>query len=100
MVISLGQEVKYVSRRLTSPDRIFFDLQDTRLADKLTGQRSEVSESAVSRIRVAQHEPRVTRVALVTKALCDYKERFASHPSRLIIEVWPQHEVTADLGNR
>ncbi len=93
IVLSLDGEVKYVSRRLTSPDRIFFDLQDTRLADSLTGQRSEVSESAVSRIRVAQHEARVSRVALVTKGLCDYTERFASNPSRFIIEVSPRHRL-------
>lgn len=90
VVVSLDQRVKFVSQRLNSPDRIFFDLENTKLADRLTGQPSKVNEAAVSRIRVAEHDGAVTRIALVTKQLCDYTEKFVANPPRLVIEVRPQ----------
>ncbi len=99
VVVSLDQRVKLVSQRLNSPDRIFFDLENTKLADRLTGQPSKVNEAAVSRIRVAEHEGAVTRIALVTKELCDYTDRFVANPPRLIIEVRPQNSFSRSAAN-
>lgn len=99
VVVSLGQRVKFVTQRLSSPDRIFVDLENTKLPDRLTGQPSKVNESVVSQIRVAEHEGAVTRIALVTKELCDYRERFVANPPRLIIEVRPQTTLSRSSPN-
>ena len=50
VAIDLEQEVKYEAGRVPHPDRIFFDLHDTKLASTLVGKTFEVSDGFLRRV--------------------------------------------------
>src|SRR5664280_1409384 len=62
VAIDLDREVKYEAGRVPDPDRIFFDLPDTKLASVLVGKSFDVEDGFLKKIRVAQYQPGYTRV--------------------------------------
>ncbi len=87
VAIDLEQDIKYESQRIDRPDRIFFDLLDTRLASTLVGKTFDVDDGFLKKIRIAQFQPGKTRVVLEVDDLSDYDAFLLSKPSRLIIDV-------------
>ena len=72
VAIDLESEIKFGSQRLPNPDRIFFDLRDTKLASTLVGKSFDVDDGFLKKIRVAQFQPGRTRVVLEVDDLSDY----------------------------
>lgn len=87
VAIDLENEVKYGSQRISHPDRIFFDLRDTRLASTLVGKSFDVDDGFLKKIRVAQFQPGRTRVVLEVDDLSDYEAFLLPNPYRLIIDI-------------
>jgi N-acetylmuramoyl-L-alanine amidase len=87
VAIDLEQDVKFDSQRLDHPERIFFDLYDTKLASTLVGKSFDVDDGFLKKIRIAQFEPGRTRVVLEVDDLAEYSAFLLSNPSRLIIDV-------------
>ena len=87
VAIDLEDEVKYEAGRVPNPDRIFFDLQDTKLASGLVGKSFDVSDGFLKRIRVAQFERGTTRVVLEVDDVSDYSAFLLPNPYRLIIDI-------------
>jgi AMIN domain len=98
--IDLEREVKYESYRLGSPERVYVDLQDTKYAPNFPGKSLTLSELAVSKMRVAERQPGVTRIALETKGFCEYSTSLVSDPSRLLIEIRPAQPSAALRASR
>ena len=73
VAIDLESEVKFGSQRIASPDRIFFDLRDTKLASTLVGKSFDVDDGFLKKIRVAQFQPGRTRVVLEVDNLSDLR---------------------------
>ncbi len=95
VAIDLENEVKYEAGRVPNPDRIFFDLQDTKLASGLVGKSFDVSDGFLKRIRIAQFERGTTRVVLEVDDVSDYSAFLLPNPYRLIIDIHgrqPQRE--------
>jgi type II secretory pathway predicted ATPase ExeA len=87
--IDLEREVKYESYRLGAPERVYVDLQYTKYARNFPGKSLTLRELAVSKMRVAERQPGVTRLALETKGFCEYSTSLVSDPTRLLIEIRP-----------
>ena len=87
VAIDLEQEVKYEAGRVSNPDRIFFDLHDTKLASTLAGKTFDVSDSFLRRVRVAQFQKNMVRVVLEVDAVSDYSAFLLPNPYRLIIDI-------------
>jgi len=87
VAIDLEAEVKYEAGRVPDPDRIFFDLQDTRLASTLVGKTFDVSDGFLKKIRVSQYEKGITRVVLDVDDVSDYSAFLLPNPYRLIIDI-------------
>jgi N-acetylmuramoyl-L-alanine amidase len=87
VAIDLESEVKYGSQRIANPDRIFFDLRDTKLASTLVGKSFDVDDGFLKKIRVAQFQPGRTRVVLEVDDLSDYEAFLLPDPYRLIIDI-------------
>lgn len=88
IAIEVSGEFKFRSDRLHNPDRIYFDILNTRpWIDSKRGYTELVSDPLLKRVRVAETMPGVTRIVL---DLADGIEAAASqmiNPSRLIIEL-------------
>ncbi len=87
VAIDLDREVKYEVGRVPDPDRIFFDLPDTKLASVLVGKSFDVEDGFLKKIRVAQYQPGYTRVVLEVADVSDYSAFLLPNPYRLIIDI-------------
>jgi N-acetylmuramoyl-L-alanine amidase len=87
VAIDVEQEVKFDSQRISRPDRIFFDLRDTKLASTLVGKTFDVDDGFLKKIRVAEFQPGRTRIVLEVDDLASYDAFLLPDPYRLIIDV-------------
>jgi N-acetylmuramoyl-L-alanine amidase len=87
VAIDVEQEVKFGSQRISHPDRIFFDLRDTKLASTLVGKTFDVDDGFLKKIRVAEFQPGRTRIVLEVDDLASYNAFLLPDPYRLIIDV-------------
>ena len=87
VVIDLQDQVQYEAHRLSNPERIYFDLHDTRLANSLGTRVIAVGEPLLQRIRVAQPVNGMTRVVLETSGASNFSVSLEENPYRLVVEV-------------
>jgi len=88
VAIDLGDDVTYEAARVPHPDRIYFDLHDTRLAQALAGKSFTVTDDGfLKRIRAAQFSDDVTRVVLDVNGVSEYSAFLLPNPYRLIIDI-------------
>ena len=104
VAIDVEQEVKFGSQRISNPDRIFFDLRDTKLASTLVGKTFDVDDGFLKKIRVAEFQPGRTRIVLEVDDLASYDAFLLPDPYRLIIDIHgkdvhgKQKRLTADVA--
>jgi N-acetylmuramoyl-L-alanine amidase len=87
VAIDLEGEVAYEAGRVANPDRVFFDLHDTRLASILMGKSFDVEDGFLRKIRVAQFQPGETRIVLELDEVAEYSSFLLPNPYRLIIDI-------------
>ena len=88
VAIDLGDEVQYEAARVPGPDRIYFDLHGTRLAQELAGKSFTVTDDGyLKRIRAAQYSNDMTRVVLDVNDVTEYSAFLLPNPYRLIIDI-------------
>jgi N-acetylmuramoyl-L-alanine amidase len=86
-VLDLEDQVQYEAHRLSHPDRIYFDLHDTSLAAELIGKTIEIGDPLLTRVRVAQPTPGLTRVVLETKSSPNFSVSLEPNPYRLEVQL-------------
>jgi N-acetylmuramoyl-L-alanine amidase len=87
VAIDIEREVKFASQRISNPDRIFFDLRNTKVASTLVGKTFDVDDGFLKNIRVAQFQPGRTRIVLEVDDLASYDAFLLPDPYRLIIDI-------------
>jgi N-acetylmuramoyl-L-alanine amidase len=88
VAIDLGDEVQYEAARVPGPDRIYFDLHGTRLAQELSGKSFTVTDDGfLKRIRAAQYSNDMTRIVLDVSDVTEYSAFLLPNPYRLIIDI-------------
>jgi N-acetylmuramoyl-L-alanine amidase len=87
VVVDLDREVKFQDGHIANPERIFFDLFNTRLSTVLSGKTFEVNEGLLDRIRVGENRAGVTRVVLEVKNGENYSVFSLPNPFRLVVDI-------------
>jgi N-acetylmuramoyl-L-alanine amidase/putative methionine-R-sulfoxide reductase with GAF domain len=87
VVLDLEDQVQYEAHRLSSPDRIYFDLHDTSLAPDVAGKTIEVGDALLARVRLAQPVSGLTRMVLETKGNSNFSVSLEPNPYRLVVQV-------------
>ena len=87
IVIGVEGEVKFNTVRLSKPDRIVLDMQDSRLSPALVGKTFPAEDGYLQQIRVAQFSSGVNRVVLDVEKIEDYSVFSLPNPFRLVIDV-------------
>jgi N-acetylmuramoyl-L-alanine amidase len=101
VAIDLGDDVTYEAARVPNPDRIYFDLHGTRLAQELVGKSFAVTDDGfLKKIRAAQFSNDMTRVVLDVNDVTEYSAFLLPDPYRLIIDIHggSKPEVGAPVG--
>ncbi len=92
--------MKYQAGRVPHPDRIFFDLYDTKLASELVGKTFEVDAGFLHKIRVAQYKLNMARVVLDVDDVAEYSAFLLPNPYRLIIDIHGKLPPNKVAGNK
>ena len=88
VAIDLGDDIQYEAARVPHPDRIYFDLHGTRLAQELMGKSFTVTDDGfLKKIRIAQFSNDMTRVVLDVNDVTEYSAFLLPNPYRLIIDI-------------
>ncbi len=85
VVIQLDREVEFEKVVLHDPDRIYFDLQDTRLESDLE-KSYDVNGVFLTRVRVAENQPAKVRVVLDFKKIITSSVFALYDPFRIVID--------------
>lgn len=89
VVIDVGSQVKYQAARITSPDRIYFDIEGAKLNSALLHKPIDLEKGGyLEAIRVAQNQAGVVRVVLEVSKVKDYSVFLLPDPFRLVVDVY------------
>lgn len=87
VVVDLQDQIQYEAHTIDNPPRVYFDLQDTKMASGLLNQSISVDDAFLKRVRMAQPTAGVTRVVLETKGIEEVSVKLEPNPYRLTIDV-------------
>ena len=87
IAVDLDGDVKFESQRIDGPDRIFFDLLNTRLDPQILAKTFDIDDSFLKKIRISQFRPGRTRVVLEVNEVSAFQAFLKSDPPRLVIDV-------------
>ena len=86
--------VQYSSMKLRNPDRLFFDLKNTKLPKDCKGSFIDVNDGILQKIRASQFDADTVRVVLDLASIASSRTLMLEHPTRLIIDVTGQERQT------
>jgi len=87
VTVDMEEDVQFEAQRIGHPDRIFFDLKNTRLSSELIGKSFDVDDGLVKRVRVAQYKPGRARIVIETADRASYNASLLLNPPRLVIDI-------------
>ena len=87
VVVTLDDTVRYDSARITSPDRIYFDLYRARLRVSVPPKTVPAEGGLLKWVRVGQNSDDVLRLVIAADGAKDYSAKLLTDPYRLVIDV-------------
>lgn len=92
VVVDLSGTVEFVQNRLTNPERLYFDLDNTTIAKKIVTS-IPVGDDILKTVRAAQFTCDTVRVVLDLKEFKDFNVFILEDPARLVIDVYGKEKV-------
>jgi N-acetylmuramoyl-L-alanine amidase len=90
--------VQYESARISSPDRIYFDLHNVRLSPAVTERIIPGDNTLLKWVRAAQNTDDVVRLVLDAGSAKYYSAQLLTDPYRLVIDVHARPSPPATTG--
>ena len=87
VVLDVEKAVRFKYDRIRDPDRLWVDLEATRLHPNLIGRIFPVGDGLLEKIRVGQNKDSVVRVVLDFKDVKDHTIFYLENPTRLVVDV-------------
>jgi N-acetylmuramoyl-L-alanine amidase len=87
VVIDVEKPVPLKHDRIQNPDRLWIDLEGTRLHPNLTDRAFPVGDGLLEQVRIGQNRERVVRVVLDFKAVEGHQVFYLENPTRLVVDV-------------
>ena len=87
VVLDVEKAVRYKYDRIRDPDRLWVDLEGTRLHPNLLGRIFPVGDGLLEKIRIGQNRDYVVRVVLDFKDVKDHTIFYLENPTRLVVDV-------------
>lgn len=86
VVVDLTQPVEYTKKRLSNPDRLFFDIRNARIVKEIQ-TNLPVGDGILKAVRAGQYDAETVRVVLDLETMEDFNAFLIDDPARLIIDV-------------
>jgi len=84
VVLDVEKAVHYKYDRISNPDRLWVDLEGTRLHPNLLGKMFPVGDGLLEKIRIGQNKDTTVRVVLDFKDVKDHTIFYLENPTRLV----------------
>jgi len=95
IVIYFDKEVNFKKDRISDPDRIYIDFDNTVAMKSLLQQNLVVDDGFLKQVRIGQNTLRKARVVLDLKSIDKYQIFSLYHPYRVIVDVQGKKTDTA-----
>jgi N-acetylmuramoyl-L-alanine amidase len=86
IVIDLSSPAEFSTNRLSDPDRVYFDLKNSRLIKEIK-TTLPVGDGLLKAVRAGQFDSRTVRVVLDLEKIKDFNSFILDNPTRLVIDV-------------
>jgi N-acetylmuramoyl-L-alanine amidase len=86
VVIDLSSPADFSTNRLSDPDRVYFDLKNSRLKKEIK-TTLPVGDGLLKAVRAGQFDARTVRVVLDLEKIKDFNSFILDNPTRLVIDV-------------
>lgn len=87
IVIDRDKPIKYLVQELKNPDRLVFDILNSRVDASVNKDPMPVNDGILRQVRASQHAPNVVRVVLDLASIKSYVAFPIHDPDRLVIDV-------------
>ncbi len=87
IVIDQDRTLKFQAHELTNPDRLVFDILNSRVSDSVDKDPLPVNDGILKQVRTSQYAPDTVRVVLDLASLKSYAAFPLHEPERLVIDV-------------
>jgi N-acetylmuramoyl-L-alanine amidase len=87
VTIEFDLDTSYTHAKISSPDRLYLDISNARLGDKISDRTFQVSDQRLSQIRVGQNRSDLVRIVLDLAGKCTYSISELHNPFRIIIDL-------------
>ena len=86
VVVDLSGPVEFSTNRLSNPDRVYFDLKNSRLKKEIKTSLP-VGDGLLKAVRAGQFDAQTVRVVLDLEKIKDFHSFVLDDPTRLVIDV-------------
>ncbi len=87
IVLTLDGSVAFDAARITSPDRIYFDLHKAKISAGFGKKPFDVKDGLLKSVRIGQNKDGVVRLVLDVSGAKDYNAMLLGNPYRLVIDI-------------
>jgi N-acetylmuramoyl-L-alanine amidase len=87
IVVTLDGTVAFDAARITSPDRIYFDLHKAKISAGFGKKPFDVKDGLLKSVRIGQNKDGVVRLVLDVNGARDYNAMLLGNPYRLVIDI-------------
>ncbi len=87
VVLDVEKKVEIHYDRIASPDRLWVDLEGTRLHPNLRERSFPVGDGLLEKVRIGQNKDSVVRVVLDFKEVRSHSVFYLENPTRLVVDV-------------
>jgi len=86
VIIDLSQPVEFTKKRLSSPDRLYFDLKNSKIPREIQNNLP-VGDGILKSVRAGQFDPDTVRIVLDLETMDDFNAYILDDPAKLVIDV-------------
>ncbi len=86
VTVDLSRPVEFTKRRLSSPDRLYFDLKNSRIVKEIQN-KLPVGDGILKSVRAGQYDPDTVRIVLDLETMEDFNSFILDDPTKLVIIV-------------
>ncbi|MCE5194419.1 MAG: N-acetylmuramoyl-L-alanine amidase [Nitrospiraceae bacterium] len=87
VVVEFSEPITYISKRISGPDRLYFDLQNTKISKEIN-TALPVGDGILKTVRAGQFNSETVRVVLDLEEIDDFHSFFMDDPAKLVIDVY------------
>lgn len=87
VVVDIDRPVRYEHHRIKEPDRIYFDLINSRMGEELKKKIISIDDGILKAVRISQFSQDVVRVVLDLNSIESFKSFLMENPDRLVIDI-------------